>query len=196
MSTKYVVIPALAFVFLAADAKPLLAEEINCPPNIIRKTVDNVFVNARCTIRDTTVEGNIVVTTNGELLVQGATIKGSVQAEGAKRVRLQSDPNTGRDTEIVGDVQIKNTTAGLTSTIIDARVGGTILIDGNAAAFNVFGNDVGGDVQMFQNSAVLRLRDNTIDGNLQCKENSPAPRNGGGNVVGGTAEDQCARFAD
>jgi hypothetical protein len=34
---------------------------------------------------------------------------------------------------------------------------------------------------------------NTIDGNLQCKENLPSPV-GAGNLVRGSAEDQCARF--
>jgi hypothetical protein len=34
---------------------------------------------------------------------------------------------------------------------------------------------------------------NVVNGNLQCKENRPAPT-GAANVVGGTKEDQCARF--
>ena len=34
----------------------------------------------------------------------------------------------------------------------------------------------------------------TIDGNLQCKENAPPPT-GGGNLVHGNAEDQCAMLA-
>lgn len=189
-------IPAIAAVMLVAAGGVANAEEINCPKNIIGKTVDNVFVNGTCTIRSSTVEGNIVVTTNGNLLVQGSTIKGSVQSEGAKRIRLQPDLTTGRDTEVNGDVQIKNTVAGLTSAIVDATVGGTILLDDNDAPTNLFGNTVGSDVQVFQNSAVVRIRDNTIDGNLQCKQNTPRPTNGGGNVVGGNAEDQCAGFAN
>jgi len=32
---------------------------------------------------------------------------------------------------------------------------------------------------------------NVVDGNLQCKENQPMPE-GGGNVVQGNKEDQCA----
>ncbi len=33
----------------------------------------------------------------------------------------------------------------------------------------------------------------TVDGNLQCKENQPRPT-GGGNIVHGNKEDQCARL--
>ena len=190
------VLPLLASAIVLSDVAPSSAEEIDCPPNIIRKTVDNVLVDGTCRIRNSTVEGNIVVTTNGNLLVQGSLIKGSVQAEGATRVRLVPDPVTEEETVVNGDVQIKNTVAGLTSVISDVAVGGTILLDSNDAATNLFGNTVGGDVQVFQNTAVVRIRDNTIDGNLQCKENTPAPRNGGGNVVGGNAEDQCAGFAN
>jgi hypothetical protein len=194
MKSLYIA-PVLLISVFAADVGEVRAEEIDCPPNVIRKTVDNVFVNGTCTIRNSTVQGNIVVTTGGNLLVQGSTIVGSLQSEGANRIRLQPDPNTGRDTEVNGDIQIKNTVAGLTSTIIDVQVGGTILLDSNNAPANVFGNTVNADVQVFQNTAVVRIRDNTIDGNLQCKENTPAPRNGGGNVVQGNAEDQCAGFS-
>jgi hypothetical protein len=39
------------------------------------------------------------------------------------------------------------------------------------------------------------VTDNVIDGNLQCQGNAPAPT-GGGNVVSGNAEDQCASLAN
>ncbi len=191
---RYFVLPALACGIVLADVAPSFAEEIDCPPNIIRKTVDNVFVDGTCRIRLSTVEGNIVVTTNGDLLVQGSRIKGSVQSEGAKRIRLLPDPDTGRETVVEGNVQIDNTVAGLTSVISDAKVDGSIQYKQNAAPLNLFGNEVGSDVQVFENTALVRIRDNTIKGNLQCKQNTPRPRNGGGNVVHGNAEDQCAGF--
>jgi hypothetical protein len=43
-------------------------------------------------------------------------------------------------------------------------------------------------------SGGVSIISNTIDGNLQCKENQPAPT-GGGNIVQGNMEDQCANFA-
>jgi hypothetical protein len=49
-------------------------------------------------------------------------------------------------------------------------------------------------VQVVGNRAQASIFNNTIVGNLQCKENSPAPV-GGGNLVHGSAEDQCASFA-
>jgi hypothetical protein len=179
---------------IAATAVPAMAEEITCPRNIINRTVDNVLVTGTCTIRNSTVQGNIVVTTGGNLLVQGSTIIGSVQSEGATRIRLITDPNTGRTTAVNGNVQITNTVAGLRSLVVDTAIGGSLQYVDNDAPLNIFGNDVNADVQVFQNSALVRIRDNTIDGNLQCKENVPAPVNGGGNVVQGNAEDQCAGF--
>jgi hypothetical protein len=188
-----VALSAAAAGVLAAPP-PAAAEEIDCPPRIIKRTVDNVYVNGTCTIRLSRIEGNIVVGPNGNLLVKGSTIVGNVQSEDAKRIRLLPDATTGRETVVNGSIQIKNTVAGFTSIIQDVRVGGSIQIEDNAGPFNLFGNDVNADVQVFQNDAVVRIRDNTIDGNLQCKENAPRPLNGGGNVVNGEAEDQCAGF--
>jgi len=50
-----------------------------------------------------------------------------------------------------------------------------------------------GDVQYFGNRGTIKITRNRIDGNLQCKENVPAP-SGGGNIVQGNKEDQCARL--
>jgi hypothetical protein len=46
-------------------------------------------------------------------------------------------------------------------------------------------------MQLFTNRGTQTVNSNWIDGNLQCKENVPAPT-GGGNVVQGNKEDQCA----
>ena len=54
-------------------------------------------------------------------------------------------------------------------------------------------NDVSGDVQSFTNRGSQTFRSNVIGGNLQCKDNVPAPT-GGGNIVDGNKEDQCARL--
>lgn len=185
---------AVAAAAVSIAPQPVHAEEINCPPNVIRRTVDNVFVNGPCTIRLSLIQGNIVVTNNGDLRVIGSTIRGSIQSEGASRIRIESDAATGRDTRIIGSVQIKNTVPGLRSHIRDARIGGSIQLESNGAPVTIQGNDVGQDVQVFQSTAVVRIGGNTIDGNLQCKENRPRPVNTGGNVVSGSAEDQCSGF--
>jgi hypothetical protein len=54
-------------------------------------------------------------------------------------------------------------------------------------------NAVKGDVQYFGNRGRISITSNRIDGNLQCKGNRPAPT-GGGNIVQGNKEDQCARL--
>ena len=51
----------------------------------------------------------------------------------------------------------------------------------------------GGSIQVFQNTGGVNIASNRVNGNLQCKENRPAPT-GGGNVVQGNKEDQCARL--
>jgi uncharacterized protein YodC (DUF2158 family) len=57
----------------------------------------------------------------------------------------------------------------------------------------VSGSTIDADLQAFENSGgpAITFSGNRIDGNLQCKENDPAP-GGGGNIVGGNKEDQCA----
>jgi hypothetical protein len=46
---------------------------------------------------------------------------------------------------------------------------------------------------LFANRGTQSVTGNRINGNLQCKENVPAPT-GGGNIVQGNKEDQCARL--
>lgn len=46
---------------------------------------------------------------------------------------------------------------------------------------------------MVKNTGGARIVSNRVDGNLQCKEIRPVPT-GGGNVVPGNKEDQCARL--
>ena len=192
---RMLTLSVLAPLALTALAGRVLAEEVSCPPNRGAVTLDNVRVVGTCTMTRTNIQGNIVVEDDANLFARGVRVIGSVQSEGATRIRLVPDATTGRDTRVNGDVQIKNS-AGTTlaSLIQDALIGGTTLIDDNQVPHNLFGNNVGGDIQVFQNDRVVRIRDNTIDGNLQCKANNPKPVNGGGNVVHGNAEDQCAGF--
>jgi hypothetical protein len=52
-------------------------------------------------------------------------------------------------------------------------------------------NQIGGNLQAVQNTGGVTIQTNRINGNLQCKENAPSPT-GGGNIVQGSKEDQCA----
>jgi hypothetical protein len=76
---------------------------------------------------------------------------------------------------------------------VSSFVNADILFDENRGPLAIRDNVVGGDVQGFQNRGGLEISRNRIDGNLQCKENSPRPV-GGGDVVQGNKEDQCARL--
>jgi hypothetical protein len=82
---------------------------------------------------------------------------------------------------------------GATCVLQGTIVKGTIKVERDAVlrAFGV--RVVGGNVQAFQNDGGVAIFSNRIDGNLQCKENSPRPV-GGGDVVQGNKEDQCARL--
>jgi hypothetical protein len=188
---------AVALALVALPVASAHADTIPCPGNIINRTVLNVVVAGNCVIRNSTVDGNIEVKTGGNLTVIGSTIKGSVQSEGANRVRLLPYVALARETVVIGDVQIKDMAPStLVSVIQEAEIGGTILLDTNAAPINVLANQVKGDVQLFQNTRRIVLRDNIIDGNLQCTSNRPRPVNGGGNVVEGNAENQCAGYGN
>lgn len=156
-----------------------------------------------CTFTDVTIDGNLIVANgasvtydgghiDGNVLVYpsasfdatGTSVNGNVQAERSSQVTL-TDANVG------GSVQTESA-SGL------AVVGGTV--DGNiqpddGGSVLVDGVNVNGDVQPFDNRGGVTITDNFIEGNLQCKGNDPAP-SGGGNIVHGNAEDQCAGLAD
>lgn len=185
----------LSPVLVSAGAAGVLAEEVSCPPDRGAVTLDNVRVVGACKMTRTIVQGNIVVEDDASLLARGVRVNGSVQSEGATRVRVVPDSNTGQEARVNGDIQIKNSGGTtLPSRIQDVQVGGTILLDDNQVPHDVIGNTVTGDVQVFQNDRVVRIGSNTINGNLQCKENVPAPTDLGGNVVQGNDEDQCEGF--
>lgn len=147
-------------------APPAAAEERACRGTIGAVTLDNVVVpsGATCVLNGTVLKGTLKVERGASLYASGIRVNGNIQAEGHRVVRSHG-----------------------------GRVGGSIqLVQGGAA--DLRWNAVEGDVQLFTNTygAKYLLR-NTIDGNLQCKENTPAPT-GGGNVVQGDKEDQCARL--
>jgi hypothetical protein len=143
-------------------------------------TVEDVTVpsGATCTLGGTRVQGNITIARGGTLRATGIAVDGNVQSQGHRLVTVREG------SRVDGSVQLE---AGG-----DSRVGGSIQLEANTAQAGVARNAVGADVQLFSNRGALASR-NRIDGNLQCTSNSPAPT-GGGNVVQGNKEDQCARL--
>jgi hypothetical protein len=115
---------------------------------------------------------------------QGVRVVGNVQGENAAWVVVRASSRIG------GSVQVKQ---GGRGRVVSSYVNADIQFDANRQPLAAIGNVVGGSVQVFGNRGGVEIRRNRIDGNLQCKENSPRPT-GGGNVVQGNKEDQCARL--
>jgi len=179
----------LAAVCVAVGASLLApaaaqAEETTCRGTIGAKTVDNVRVpdGATCTLVGTTVQGTVKVETAAKMRAKGARVIGNVQGENAKRVNVVKGSRVGGSVQVV-----QGTFAKVKKSTIEAD----ILFDENAGRVRAIASQVGGNIQAFQNSGGVEIATNRVDGNLQCKENEPAPT-GGGNVVQGNKEDQCA----
>jgi hypothetical protein len=177
---------ALAAPILLLAAAPAFAEERVCRGTIGATTVDNLRVPqyASCVLLGTRVKGTIKVEFNATLRAEDVVVIGNVQAENAKGVRVLDGSRVG------GSVQVKQ---GGGATVSDSRIEGDVQYDSNSAMLRALRNRVGGSIQVFQNTGGVEIRRNVIDGNLQCKENTPRPI-GGGNIVGGNREDQCARL--
>jgi len=165
---------------------PAFAEERTCRGTLGAVTVDNLRVpqNASCTLNGTYVKGTIKVERNATLFTRTARVVGNVQAENARNVSVTGSSSVG------GSVQVKQ---GGAATVEASRITGDIQYDANNRYMKANRNTVLGSVQVIGNTGGAEILRNTINGNLQCKENRPAPT-GGGNVVGGNKEDQCARF--
>ena len=162
------------------------AEEFTCRGSVGARTLDNVRVpqDATCVLEGTRVEGTITVQNGATLRARNVRVIGNVQGENASLVVVAAGSRIG------GSVQVVQ---GGAARVTGSRVNGDIQFDEQNRALKVLSNDVGGSVQVMQNTGGVEITRNTIDGNLQCKENRPAPT-GGGNVVGGNKEDQCARL--
>jgi len=147
-------------------AAPAAAEERSCRGTIGAVTVDNLRVpqGATCTLAGTFVKGTVKVERDATLKASAIRVIGNIQAENHRSVSV-----TNRS-RVDGSLQVKQ--------------GG-----GATVSNSIFGSDV----QFFTNAGAISITSNRIDGNLQCKENRPAPT-GGGNVVQGNKEDQCARL--
>lgn len=163
---RIIALSATAATAFGVFALPAVAEERACRGTIGSVTVDNLRVpqGATCTLSGTFVKGTIKVERDATLHAGAIRVIGNIQSENHRHVEVS------RSSRIDGSVQVKQ--------------GGSATIDSS-----IFGSDV----QFFTNAAEIRITNNRIDGNLQCKENRPAPT-GGGNVVQGNKEDQCARL--
>jgi hypothetical protein len=161
-----------------------LAEEITCQGTLGRITVDSIRVpqGATCNLNRTTVQGTIKVESRATLNATRVRVIGNIQAENARSVIVRSNSTIG------GSIQIIQSRR---ATVANSQINQDLQFESNTAQLLASNNRIGGNLQAFQNSGGLTIQNNRIDGNLQCKENNPAPT-GGGNVVQGSKEDQCA----
>ena len=158
-------------VLMAAvvTASPARAEERTCRGTLGARTVDNLRVpsGATCTLNATKLKGTIKVERGATLNASAIRVIGNIQAENALRVNVVGS-------HIGGSVQIVQSGNGSTLSKLDR-------------------NTVKQDVQYFENRGAISITQNRINGNLQCKANNPRPT-GGGNIVGGSKQDQCAKL--
>ena len=184
-SKKWAVTMAVTGAILL-PALPASAEERVCRGTIGAVTVDNLRVpqGATCTLNGTRVKGTVKVERDATLRAYAIRVVGNVQGENARNVVVRDGSTVGGSVQIVqGDA----------ARILGNQVNGDILFDSQDATLAANANRIGGNLQAFQNTGGVSISNNRIDGNLQCKENVPPPT-GGGNIVQGNKEDQCARL--
>jgi hypothetical protein len=186
MRKAIAVVAGVSTAFVLVGIEPAAAEERSCRRTIGRVTVDNLRVpqGAICVLQGTFVKGTVKVERNARLTASRVRVIGNVQGENAANVRVLAGSRVG------GSVQVVQ---GRAARVAGSRITGSILFDEQRGYVRAARNRVGADVQAFKNTGGSSFRSNRIDGNLQCKENVPRPT-GGGNVVHGNKEDQCARL--
>ena len=185
-NTVKMLVPMIAAALILSIPSTAFAEETVCRRSLGAITVDNLRVpqGAVCTLTGTRVQGTVKVEQDATLNARRIRVVGNVQAENARNVVV-------RDRSVIGgSVQIVQ---GEAARIVGNRITHDLLFDSQEGALAANTNRIGGNLQAFQNTGGIEIRRNAIDGNLQCKANEPTPT-GGGNVVQGVKEDQCANL--
>jgi hypothetical protein len=164
----FLALPAV-LAFAAWTAAPARAEERTCRGTMGATTVDNLRVpsGATCTLTRTKVKGTLKVERGATLYASGIRVIGNIQAENARRVNVAGS-------HVGGSIQVVQSHNGSTLSKLDR-------------------NTIKQDIQFFENRGAISITKNRVVGNLQCKANNPRPT-GGGNVVGGSKQDQCSNL--
>jgi hypothetical protein len=155
---------ALVTVLAALAAAPVaLAEERACQASLGAITVDN-----------------LVVPDGASCSLTGTRVEGTLRV-GTGSTLVASGISVKGNLQAEGAARV---------VVRSSTVGGSIQVKQGRAA-TIARNTVNADVQVTANRGATSVSLNRIGGNLQCKENDPAPT-GGGNIVNGNKEDQCA----
>jgi hypothetical protein len=123
---------------------------------------------------------NLLVPPGAICNLDGAYIKGGVKVE--EKATLYAS-----DLYVKGSLQAKKATH---VSISDSMFGGSVEVEEGGSAL-LHATQIEGGAKFVKNRKSITITNNTIKGNLQCKENRLMPT-GGGNLVQGSKEDQCA----
>ena len=176
-----------AMVVVALAARPAAAEDVHCPPDRGKTTVNgNLLVAASCELDETRVKGNVLLFAGGSLVARDATIDGNVEAHTAFEVELI-------DSRVRGNVELVEL-VGDSSSFIDTRVDGDLELRRNRSFVLLDDNEVD-SIEALQNTGGLHIFANEVRGDLTCRDNDPAPT-GGANDVRGGEQGQCRNLVE
>ena len=172
-------------------------EVLTCEADVAGVTVDEVIVPAGgvCTLRDSTVSGDVRVASNAFFQASNSEIGGRVTGNQALTVFLDTGTTVGRSVKthatievfvfnatVGGDIEVEDTSAVVQvcgTTIergdLDIERSGTDLLVGDPQAVDCAGNTVSqGDVEIERNFTDVEfvVRGNTIAGDLQVNRNT------------------------
>jgi hypothetical protein len=137
---------------------------------------------ATCTLRGTTVSGNVSIGQEGSLTAFRVAVDGNADGQGARRVVVSAGSSIG------GNVRLEQ---GGVATLSRALVRGNLQWTDQAGPLTVWQAEVTGDLQADQNGGRVTISDSRIGGDLQCRQNTRTPIQSA-DTVGGDREGQCA----
>jgi hypothetical protein len=135
---------------------------------LLTGTHDNVVVppGAACTLVGATVEGNVKALERSTLFVFASTIKGDVQGDKTREVRVQFESQVG------GDVQVKGTAPDSFNAVdINVRVGGDVQFEESAGIVFIDTARIGGDVTVIKHTGRVEAEFNTVGGEVKIEDN-------------------------
>ena len=162
----------VALVALTAMASPAAAATFKCNETVTGGTFNNVAVpaNGSCTLIDSTVSGDVSVTTNGYFEASNTDISGKVRANNAQTLFIDNDTTVGRDIKSGRTAQVF---------IYDSTVGRGIAADDGTEVVQICGNLVAaGGIHVTDSGPDILVGDpladcggNTVTGDIEVSRN-------------------------
>lgn len=159
------------------------ADDINCLGEFDDELVNgNLMIATSCTLRGTTVNGNVQLFAGGSLEATDAVINGKLEADTANFIDL-------RNTAVDGKIKLHAMVGDLIQ-IRDSTVDGNLIVTQNRSRLELVRNNVSDDLRAIDNVGGLLISDNVVGSDLECKRNTPEPE-GANNNVTGKKKNQC-----